>query len=110
MGKMAFWEQQHALWKESGLSQTDFCKSHGFSLSTFCRWRCKALKVQRTVSAGDSTATTKITLVPAAVMPHQPMPVSTPNLELWSPPSGWKLIIAPCIGERFLTRLLVRLS
>lgn len=109
MDKMVFWQQQHALWKESGLSKTDFCKLHGFSLSTFCRWRCKALKAQRITNAGESTGTTNITLVPAAVMSPQPMRVSAPNLELCSP-SGWKIIIAPCMGERFLTRLLERLS
>lgn len=109
MDKMDFWKQQHSLWKLSGMSQGDFCKLHGFSLSTFCRWRCKALKAQRTSTVGESTSTTKITLVPAAVMSPQPMPVSTLNLELCSP-SGWKLIIAPCMGERFLTRLLEHLS
>lgn len=105
MQRMQFWQQQHAIWKESGLSQSDFCKSHGFSLSTFCRWRCKALKAER------ATSNTKITLVPATVVAQSPLPVPEPDntLALCSP-SGWKIIIAPGIGERFLTRLLERLS
>ncbi|WP_200885422.1 IS66 family insertion sequence element accessory protein TnpA [Aeromonas hydrophila] len=103
MDKMNFWQQQHELWKESGLSQRDFCKLNCLPYSAFCRWRSKPLQAQL------ATSTTKITLVPATVMPPQPAPVPDNYMELCSP-CGWKVIIASGMGERFLTRLLDRLS
>lgn len=80
--------------EKSRLSQSDFFKLHGFSLSTFCCWRWKALKAERTVS------NTKFTLVPATVVAPLPVPEPENTLRLCNP-NEWTVIIDPTIGERF---------
>lgn len=37
----AYWRQQEARWRSSGLSQAAYCTEHGLAMTTFSRWHCK---------------------------------------------------------------------
>lgn len=37
--KIKFWEEQIRFWRESGLSQNEYCKRHGISQSQWFYWR-----------------------------------------------------------------------
>jgi hypothetical protein len=37
--KKKFWEEQIRLWKESGLSQSEYCKRHGIRTNQWFYWR-----------------------------------------------------------------------
>ena len=48
--KPAYWQQHFECWKQSGLSQRDYCKQHKLTFSSFGYWRNR-LKTSRTTDA-----------------------------------------------------------
>jgi len=47
--KRKIWSERIASWKQSGLSQREYCKQHQLVLGTFCYWRGR-LKKQKACS------------------------------------------------------------
>ena len=63
----AVWEQRHRKWKASGLSATDFCRSHRIKTQTFYHW-CHRL---RKMSAQQNAVATQVKQ-PSAFVPLKP--------------------------------------
>ena len=47
--KAAYWQQHFTDWQQSGLSQSDYCKQHELTLSSFGYWR---QRLKASTSAG----------------------------------------------------------
>ena len=47
--KSAYWQQHFTDWRQSGLSQRDYCKQHELTFSSFGYWR-KLLKTNESAS------------------------------------------------------------
>jgi hypothetical protein len=43
----SWWSAQIGAWERSGLTQADFCRARGLSISSFSNWRSKLLKEER---------------------------------------------------------------
>ena len=55
-GKVEFWTAAVELFRQSGLSCTEFCNREGLSYSTFCRWRDKLWRQYDPVESSKSSS------------------------------------------------------
>ena len=75
-----FWQGHVEAWRQSGLTQVDYCASHELSIKSFYRWRRKE-ETESIASAAPS-----LTLVPISVA----APVPNGIVRLHSP-GGWRI-------------------
>jgi hypothetical protein len=68
--KKTYWQEHIKSWRQSGLSQADFCKARSLALSTFQYWR-------RKISQGSNDSPR---FYPLAVMPSIEAPNKTPGI------------------------------
>ena len=67
--KERFWQEHIQGWRESGISQVDYCREHGLKETAFTYWKVK-LTQDRSATPGRSAVvsdTSSISLVPVGV-------------------------------------------
>ena len=77
--KQDFWEQQVKGWRNSGLTQDQYCREHGLKKTTFFYWRRKLDQTPR-----------KNSLVPVSITSQEVLPANPV-------PSGVSLKLRGCL-------------
>jgi len=90
------WQQYVKAWRESGLSQADYCRQQGLNPKTFSAWARRALPVDKD---------TPLEIIAVQVTPSAPVVITETNLILQLA-HGAQLELSTAVPPRWLAELL----
>jgi transposase-like protein len=88
------WQRHVQAWRESGMSQADYCRQQGLNPKTFSKWA-------RGESPGEPTAPLEV--IPVQVTPSSPATEAAVVLKLTR---GVQLELSTAVSPRWLAKLL----
>jgi hypothetical protein len=115
------WRERVEAWRSSGQRQSEFCRAHGFPVSSFSYWKIELVRREQLGAAasvpgqpslaGESEAPVGQDLGwqqvpwPATPTPGAPVGPAEDGLEVVLP-SGWSIRLGPRFAAESLKRLL----
>ena len=91
------WWRHVEAWRESGLSQADYCRQQGLNPKTFSAWARRALPI-------DKNAPLDVVSVP--VTPSPPAATAEARVIMLRFPHGAQLELSTAVSPRWLAELL----
>lgn len=96
----AQWQQHVEAWRESGLSQADYCHQHGLNRKTFSLW------TRRDQGDPSMARDTSLELIAVQVSPSVPVATAEASALLLRLPHGAQLELSTAVPPRWLAELL----
>ena len=93
----AQWRRHVEAWRESGLSQADYCHQHGLNRKTFSLWTRREPSMDRDTS---------LELISVQVSPSVPVATAEASALLLRFPHGAQLELSTAVPPRWLAELL----
>jgi len=94
------WQRHVEAWRESGLSQADYCQQHGLNRKTFSLW------TRRDQGAPSMNRGTSLELISVQVSPSVPVATAEASALLLRLPHGAQLELSTAVPPRWLAELL----
>ena len=96
----AQWQRHVEAWRESGLSQADYCHQHGLNRKTFSLW---TRRVQDDLSMSKDSP---LELIAVQVAPSAPFETTEASAIMLRFPHGAQLELSTAVPPRWLAELL----
>ncbi len=96
----AQWRRHVEAWRESGLSQVDYCHQHGLNRKTFSLW------TRRDQGEPSMDGDTSLELISVQVSPSVPVTTAEASALLLRFPHGAQLELSTAVPPRWLAELL----
>ena len=96
----AQWRRHVEAWRESGLSQVDYCHQHGLNRKTFSLW------TRRDQGEPSMVKDTSLELISVQVSPSVPVATAEASALLLRFPHGAQLELSTAVPPRWLAELL----
>ena len=96
----AQWRRHVEAWRESGLSQADYCHQHGLNRKTFSLW------TRRDQADPSMDRDTSLELISVQVSPSVPVATAEASALLLRFPHGAQLELSTAVPPRWLAELL----
>jgi hypothetical protein len=93
----AHWQRHVEAWRESGLSQADYCRKQGINPKTFSAWARRALPIDKN---------TPLDVVSVQVAPSPPAATAEAGAILLRLAHGAQLELSTAVSPRWLAELL----
>ena len=94
------WQRHVEDWRESGLSQADYCHQHGLNRKTFSLW------TRRDQGEPSMDRDTSLELISVQVSPSVPVATAEASALLLRFPHGAQLELSTAVPPRWLAELL----
>ena len=94
------WQRHVEAWRESGLSQADYCHQHGLNRKTFSLW------TRRDQGAPSMVKDTSLELISVQVSPSVPVATAEASALLLRFSHGAQLELSTAVPPRWLAELL----
>ncbi len=91
------WQRHVEAWRESGLSQADYCRQQGINPKTFSAWARRALPIDKN---------TPLDVVSVQVAPSPPAAAAEAGAILLRLAHGAQLELSTAVSPRWLAELL----
>ena len=94
------WQRHVEAWRESGLSQADYCHQHGLNRKTFSLW------TRRDQGEPSMVKDTSLELISVQVSPSVPVATAEASALLLRFPHGVQLELSTAVPPRWLAEVL----
>ena len=94
------WRRHGEAWRESGLSQADYCHQHGLNRKTFSLW------TRRDQADSSMNRDTSLELISVQVSSSVPVTIPEASALLLRFPHGAQLELSTAVSPRWLAELL----
>ena len=94
------WHRHVEAWRESGLSQADYCRQQGLNRKTFSLW------TRRDQGDPSMDKDTSLELISVQVSPSAPVAIAEASAILLRFPHGAQLELSTAVPPRWLAELL----